>query len=133
MHVFARNRGLSCVCSPALALASGGPARLQSPFPALAGVSRRPDWHANGIQVGAASRPENSPPALRHEPQFVTDSSQFLTEHGAVVVGSSCAPLPQEQRGVATQNLLLHANAWAGKRPVNERVDNKLPPVPQLP
>jgi hypothetical protein len=90
-----------------------------------------PDRSRNGIQVRPASRPENSPSSLRDDPQFVADCSKFLTEHGGVVIGSIRAPLPQEQNGVATQNMLLHAIAWAGKQPVDELVDYKPPPIPQ--
>jgi hypothetical protein len=90
-----------------------------------------PDRNGNGIQVRPASRPENSPPPLRDAPQFVADCRKYLTEHGGVVIGSIQAPLPQERNGVATQNMLLHAIAWAGKHPVDELVDYKPPPVPQ--
>lgn len=48
-----------------------------------------------------------------------------------MVIGSIHAPLPQERNGVATQNMLLHAIAWAGTQPVDELVDYKAAPVPQ--
>lgn len=112
MRVFAGKKSLSCVCSALLARGPGGLTRPQAPSPAPAGTPRMPDRSKNGIQVRPASRPENSPPPLRDDPQFVADCSKFLTKHGGVVIGSLHAPLPQERHGVATQNMLLHAIAW---------------------
>jgi hypothetical protein len=131
MRIFAGKLSLSCVCSTPLALGPGGLASLQARSLAPMGAPRMPGRNGDGIQVRPARRPEYSPLSLRDDPQFVADCSKFLTEHGGVVIGSIHAPLPQEQNGVATQNMLLHAIAWAGKQPVDEPVNYKPPPVPQ--
>jgi hypothetical protein len=122
---------LSCVCSTPLALGPGGLASVLASSPAPAGAPRMPARNGNGIQVRPASRPENSPPPCAQTRNLSPTCSKFLTGHGGVVFGSIHAPLPQEPNGVATLNMLLHAIAWAGKHPVDELVDYKLPPVPQ--
>ncbi|MFL6603542.1 MAG: hypothetical protein ACJ8R9_19755 [Steroidobacteraceae bacterium] len=87
--------------------------------------------NGNRIQVRPSSRPENSPPLLYVALPFVVGCKTFLRGDGGVAIGSIHAPLLHEQNGVATQNMLLHAIAWAGEQPVDQWVDYKPPPVPQ--
>src|SRR5438132_14388675 len=127
MRVCAGERSLPCVCSAPLAPGPAGIANTQAPVGCASrcAVHARPECEP--YTGSPRSRPEDSPRALRDDPQSVADCSKFLAEPDGMVIGSILAPLPREQNSRATQNMLLHAFAWIGKQPVNELVDYKLP------
>ena len=112
MRVSKRNSGLYSVCSALGAVCLWGLGIAAPSNGSAISALRIPRQNPNGIQIYLRSGLKTHGPGQHDYPQFLSDWSKLLTQHGAVVDGS------------------LHgAIAWAGRHPVDGLVDHEPPPA----
>lgn len=94
VRISSRKQSLLCVCTASLALGVWGLASAQAKTRASVRPPRIPGQDENGIRMRAGVKTHG--PGLHDYPQFISDRSKFLTEHGAVATGSLHPSLAQD-------------------------------------
>ena len=87
MRVSKRNSGLYCVCSALGAVCLWGPGIASSSHGSATSALRILGQDPNGIQIYLRSGLKTHGLGQHDYPQFLSDWSKLLTQHGAVVDG----------------------------------------------